>query len=58
MKGARAVRFGSTNLSTNHDLPQPETAVGQLLVRDCPQINNPPSALGQPNPGLTKSAST
>ncbi len=38
MKGARALRFGSTNLSTNDDQPQPENAVGQLLVGDCPQI--------------------
>jgi hypothetical protein len=46
MKAARVLRFGSLNLLTNDDLPQPEPAVGQLLVRDCPpQINNRASAL-------------
>lgn len=46
MKAARILRFSPLNVITNDDLPQPEPAVGQLLVRDCPtHINNRPSAL-------------
>jgi hypothetical protein len=46
MKAGRVLRFDSLNAITNDDLPQPEPAVGQLLVRDCPpQINNRASAL-------------
>ena len=46
MKAARVLRFDSPNAITNDDLPQPEPAVGQLLVRDCPpQINNRATAL-------------
>src|ERR1700751_5449183 len=33
MKAARIVRFGPPNVITNDDLPQPEPAAGQLLVR-------------------------
>jgi NADPH:quinone reductase-like Zn-dependent oxidoreductase len=33
MKAARVLRFGPPNVITNDDLPQPEPAVGQLLVR-------------------------
>jgi NADPH:quinone reductase-like Zn-dependent oxidoreductase len=33
MKAARVLRFGPPNVITNDDPPQPEPAVGQLLVR-------------------------
>jgi NADPH:quinone reductase-like Zn-dependent oxidoreductase len=33
MKGARILRFGPPNVITNDDLPRPEPAAGQLLVR-------------------------
>jgi NADPH:quinone reductase-like Zn-dependent oxidoreductase len=33
MKAARIVRFGPPNVITNDDLPRPEPAAGQLLVR-------------------------
>ena len=62
MKAARVLRFGSPNVS---DLTQPEPAVGQLLVRDCPpQINNRASALDLGSPrestgsGVTGMATT
>ena len=31
MKAARVLRFGSPNVITNDDLPQPEPVVGQWL---------------------------
>lgn len=33
MKAARVLQFGPPNVITNEDLPQPEPAAGQLLVR-------------------------
>src|SRR5262249_30124488 len=33
MKAARVLRFGPPSVITNDDLPQPEPAAGQLLVR-------------------------
>src|SRR4030095_4693878 len=33
MKVARILRFGPPNVITNDDLPRPEAAAGQLLVR-------------------------
>ena len=33
MKAARVLRFGPPNVITNDDLPRPEPAAGQLLVR-------------------------
>lgn len=33
MKAAHVLRFCSPNVITDDDLPQPEPAVGQLLVR-------------------------
>src|SRR5689334_14508737 len=33
MKAARILRFGPPNVITNDDLPRPEPAAGQLLVR-------------------------
>jgi NADPH:quinone reductase-like Zn-dependent oxidoreductase len=33
MKAARVLRFGPPNVIINDDLPRPEPAVGQLLVR-------------------------
>jgi len=33
MKVARILRFGPPNVITNDDLPRPEPAAGQLLVR-------------------------
>jgi hypothetical protein len=38
--------IGSPNVITNDDPPQPQPAVGQLLVRDCPaQVSDRASAL-------------
>jgi len=46
MKAARVRRCAPPNVITIDDLPAPEPAVGQLLVRDClPQVNNQASAL-------------
>jgi hypothetical protein len=59
MKGARAPRFGSTNLSTNDDLPQPEIAVGQLLVKAIARRSQSDIGSGSGlKQGLAKSAST
>ena len=33
MKAARILRFGPPSVITNDDLPRPEPATGQLLVR-------------------------
>ena len=33
MKAARILRFGPPSVITNDDLPRPEPAAGQLLVR-------------------------
>jgi NADPH:quinone reductase-like Zn-dependent oxidoreductase len=33
MKAARILRFGPPSVITNDDVPQPEPAAGQLLVR-------------------------
>ena len=33
MKAARVLRFGPPNVIINDDLPRPEPAAGQLLVR-------------------------
>jgi NADPH:quinone reductase-like Zn-dependent oxidoreductase len=33
MKAARVIRFGPPNVIINDDLPRPEAAAGQMLVR-------------------------
>jgi NADPH:quinone reductase-like Zn-dependent oxidoreductase len=48
MTAARALRIGSPNVITNDDLPQPEPAVGQLLVRVKAAARNSSGYLNKP----------